>query len=59
MSEEKVRSSNEGERPDVSAPILPTVNPTVVEAAPKKSAGIPSYVYIAYVLGIAQQSEQN
>lgn len=48
MSDEKVRSSNEGERPDVSAPILPTVNPAVVEAQqPKKSGGIPSYVYIA------------
>jgi hypothetical protein len=46
MSEEKVRSSNEGERPDVSAPILPTVNPAAVQAEPKKS-GLPAWVYIA------------
>jgi len=53
MSEEKVRSSNEGERPDVSAPILPTVNPAVVEAQPKKSGGIPSYVYIAVWISLS------
>jgi hypothetical protein len=47
MSEEKVRSSNEGERPDIAAPILPTVNPAAVQAEPKKSGGIPSWVYIA------------
>jgi len=44
---EKERVSGEVERPEVSAPILPTVNPAAEKSAAPKAGGIHPAVYIA------------
>ena len=50
MNDEKVRVSGEMSR-GLAPPVLPTVNQDVEKAAAeKKGAGIPSVVYVMFVL---------
>lgn len=49
MSEEKVRVSGEVSRPAADSPVLPVTSQDATKISEPQKAGIPSFVYVAYV----------